>query len=164
MICRGGKPDFFFDTNAAYQSLVQSRQVRSVDVPPAPVDCELSSWSSWMACDPCQKKRVRSQALGEHYISGQGWEVKKETHLQHLAEVLMVVTGHSLAFKIQAVGVTLLSLCFPKQQAGAPVGITMFSTQLSLPRPASDLLFLSAIHGIAREATTRLHWTKSFPK
>lgn len=76
----------------------------------------------------------------------------------------MVVTGHSLAFKIQAVGVTLLSLCFPKQQAGAPVGITMFSTQLSLPRPASDLLFLSAIHGIAREATTRLHRTKSFPK
>lgn len=42
----------------------------------------------------------------------------------------MVVTGHSLAFKIQAVGVTLLSLCFPKQQAGAPVGITMFSTQI----------------------------------
>lgn len=51
----------------------------------------------------------------------------------------MVVTGHSLAFKIQAVGVTLLSLCFPKQQAGAPVGITMFSTQIfatSCLRPA----------------------------
>lgn len=75
----------------------------------------------------------------------------------------MVVTGHSLAFKIQAVGVTLLSLCFPKQQAGAPVGITMFSTQI-FATSCLDLLFLSAIHGIAREATTRLHWTKSFPK
>lgn len=76
----------------------------------------------------------------------------------------MVVTGQSLAFKIQAVRVTLLSRCFLKQQAGASVGITMFSTQLSLPRPASDLLFLSSIHGIAREATTKLHRTKSFPK
>lgn len=65
MICRGEKPDFF-NTNAANQSLVKSRQVRSVDFPPVPVDCELSSWSSWTACDPCQKKRVRSQALGEH--------------------------------------------------------------------------------------------------
>ncbi|XP_038191132.1 complement component C8 beta chain [Arvicola amphibius] len=68
---RGEKPDFF-DTNAANQSLVKSRQARSVDVPPAPIDCELSSWSSWTACDPCQKKRYRhayllrpSQFLGD---------------------------------------------------------------------------------------------------
>ncbi|CAH6790589.1 complement component C8 beta chain isoform X1 [Phodopus roborovskii] len=59
---RGEKPDFF-DTNAANQSLAKSRQVRSVDVTPAPVDCELSSWSSWTACDPCQKKRYRHAYL-----------------------------------------------------------------------------------------------------
>lgn len=75
-----------------------------------------------------------------------------------------MVTGHSLAFKMQAIRVILLSLCFLKQQAGASLGITMFSIHLSLPHPASDLLFLSVIHDIAREATTKLHQTKSFPK
>lgn len=82
MILRGEQPDFF-STNAVNQSLAKSRQVRSVDVTPAPVDCELSSWSSWTACDPCQKKRVRSQALGERQASGQGWEIKMETSIQH---------------------------------------------------------------------------------
>ncbi|KAL6065977.1 hypothetical protein STEG23_030080, partial [Scotinomys teguina] len=52
----GAKPDFF-GTDAVNQSLAKSRRVRSVDIPAAPVDCELSSWSSWTACDPCQKKR-----------------------------------------------------------------------------------------------------------
>lgn len=59
---RGEQPDFF-GTNAVNQSLAKSRQVRSVDVTPAPVDCELSSWSSWTACDPCQKKRYRHAYL-----------------------------------------------------------------------------------------------------
>ncbi|XP_059111997.1 complement component C8 beta chain isoform X1 [Peromyscus eremicus] len=59
---RGEHPDFF-GTNAVNQSLAKSRQVRSVDVTPAPVDCELSSWSSWTACDPCQKKRYRHAYL-----------------------------------------------------------------------------------------------------
>ncbi|XP_003495797.1 complement component C8 beta chain isoform X1 [Cricetulus griseus] len=59
---RGEKPDFF-DANAANQSLAKSRRVRSVDITPAPVDCELSSWSSWTACDPCQKKRYRHAYL-----------------------------------------------------------------------------------------------------
>ncbi|XP_055485002.1 complement component C8 beta chain [Psammomys obesus] len=59
---RGEKPDFL-ETNAVNGSLVKSRPVRSVEVTPAPVDCELSSWSSWTACDPCQKKRYRHAYL-----------------------------------------------------------------------------------------------------
>ncbi|XP_021505778.2 complement component C8 beta chain isoform X1 [Meriones unguiculatus] len=59
---RGEKPDFL-ETNAVNESLVKSRPVRSVEVTPAPVDCELSSWSSWTACDPCQKKRYRHAYL-----------------------------------------------------------------------------------------------------
>ncbi|XP_036035781.1 complement component C8 beta chain isoform X1 [Onychomys torridus] len=55
---RGEQPDFF-GTNAVNQSLAKSRRVRSVDITPVPVDCELSSWSSWTVCDPCQKKRYR---------------------------------------------------------------------------------------------------------
>lgn len=62
---RGEKLNFF-EANAFNGSLVKSRTVRSVDAAPAPVDCERSSWSSWTACDPCQKKRVRSQGLDEH--------------------------------------------------------------------------------------------------
>ncbi|EDL97879.1 complement component 8, beta polypeptide (mapped) [Rattus norvegicus] len=59
---RGEKPDFF-ETNAVNGSLVRSRPVRSVDVTPAPTDCQLSTWSSWTACDPCQKKRYRHTYL-----------------------------------------------------------------------------------------------------
>nr|XP_020008274.1 complement component C8 beta chain isoform X2 [Castor canadensis] len=60
------------ELNAVNRSLAKSRQVRSVAVTPVPIDCELSSWSSWTTCDPCQKKRYRdayllrpSQFLGE---------------------------------------------------------------------------------------------------
>ncbi|XP_012877659.1 PREDICTED: complement component C8 beta chain [Dipodomys ordii] len=51
------------ESNTVNGSLARSRQVRSVDVAPMPVDCELSSWSSWTACDPCQKKRYRHTYL-----------------------------------------------------------------------------------------------------
>ncbi|XP_045883554.1 complement component C8 beta chain [Meles meles] len=55
---RGERPHCL-ESNAANESLAKSRQTRSVGVVPMPLDCELSSWSSWTTCDPCQKKRYR---------------------------------------------------------------------------------------------------------
>ncbi|XP_047379686.1 complement component C8 beta chain isoform X1 [Sciurus carolinensis] len=51
------------ESSTVNRSLAKSRQMRSVDVPLMPIDCELSSWSSWTACDPCQKKRYRHAYL-----------------------------------------------------------------------------------------------------
>ncbi|XP_004369043.1 complement component C8 beta chain [Trichechus manatus latirostris] len=51
------------ESNAVNESLAKSRQARSVDVPLMPIDCELSSWSSWTTCDSCQKKRYRHSYL-----------------------------------------------------------------------------------------------------
>ncbi|XP_006879790.1 PREDICTED: complement component C8 beta chain [Elephantulus edwardii] len=47
------------ESNAVNESLAKSRQARSMHDIPMPIDCQLSSWSSWTACDPCQKKRYR---------------------------------------------------------------------------------------------------------
>ncbi|XP_059230870.1 complement component C8 beta chain isoform X2 [Mustela nigripes] len=55
---RGERPHCL-ESNAVNESLAKRRQTRSVGVVPMPLDCELSSWSSWTTCDPCQKKRYR---------------------------------------------------------------------------------------------------------
>ncbi|XP_036767112.2 complement component C8 beta chain isoform X1 [Manis pentadactyla] len=51
------------ESNAVNGSFAKSRQTRSVDGTPMPIDCELSSWSSWSTCDSCQKKRYRHASL-----------------------------------------------------------------------------------------------------
>ncbi|KAJ6662582.1 hypothetical protein lerEdw1_011719 [Lerista edwardsae] len=39
--------------------MTKARGRRSPNNPPLPIDCILSSWSSWTTCEPCQKKRYR---------------------------------------------------------------------------------------------------------
>ncbi|XP_053325350.1 complement component C8 beta chain [Spea bombifrons] len=47
----------------AEAGFVKRRWGRSVQGSPQPVDCELSSWTPWSSCDPCQKKRYRFAQL-----------------------------------------------------------------------------------------------------
>lgn len=139
------------ESSTVNRSLAKSRQMRSVDVPLMPVDCELSNWSSWTACDPCQKKRVRAQALGRSKLPGAlvlhktgrgtaagacAWDIvgPKECWL-------MESTGlFSWGFQVESIRTFLRSF-------------SVFQAHLSLRElPVSNLLSPSIFHGTARES------------
>ncbi|XP_033007891.1 complement component C8 beta chain [Lacerta agilis] len=57
--CFSGEKDSSLQLYGADTNVTKGRWRRSPSNPPQPVDCTLSSWSSWSACDPCQRKRYR---------------------------------------------------------------------------------------------------------
>ncbi|XP_034780210.2 complement component C8 beta chain-like [Acipenser ruthenus] len=44
-------------------TLPRRRWTRAASSPPEPLDCQLSAWTAWSQCDPCQKKRYRYAKL-----------------------------------------------------------------------------------------------------
>ncbi|ETE67056.1 Complement component C8 beta chain, partial [Ophiophagus hannah] len=54
-----GKQDDSLQLNRADVNVTKGRWRRSSSQVVQPIDCLLSSWSSWTACDACQKKRYR---------------------------------------------------------------------------------------------------------
>ncbi|XP_038608610.1 complement component C8 beta chain [Tachyglossus aculeatus] len=57
---------------AGSRRLGPARRPRSVQGPPEPIDCQLSDWSPWTTCDPCQKLRYRSaRVLRPSQFNGQ---------------------------------------------------------------------------------------------
>ncbi|XP_048354922.1 complement component C8 beta chain [Sphaerodactylus townsendi] len=57
--CSSGEKEFSFHLNDADINVTRSRWRRSPNNPPQPIDCIISSWSSWSICESCQKKRYR---------------------------------------------------------------------------------------------------------
>ncbi|XP_070795615.1 complement component C8 beta chain [Pituophis catenifer annectens] len=57
--CSSGKQDDSLQLNRADVNGSKGRWRRSSSQVVQPIDCLLSSWSSWTACDACQKKRYR---------------------------------------------------------------------------------------------------------
>ncbi|XP_063154085.1 complement component C8 beta chain [Candoia aspera] len=57
--CSSGKWDDSLQLNGADVNVTKGRWRRSSSHVVQPIDCVLSSWSSWTACDACQKKRYR---------------------------------------------------------------------------------------------------------
>ncbi|XP_015670523.2 complement component C8 beta chain [Protobothrops mucrosquamatus] len=57
--CSSGRQDDSLQLNRADVNVTKGRWRRSSSQVVQPIDCLLSSWSSWTACDACQKKRYR---------------------------------------------------------------------------------------------------------
>ncbi|XP_053106726.1 complement component C8 beta chain isoform X2 [Hemicordylus capensis] len=57
--CSCGEKELSIQLNGADVNMTKGRWRRSPNNPPQPIDCILSSWSSWTTCEPCQKKRYR---------------------------------------------------------------------------------------------------------
>ncbi|XP_038649426.1 DAB adaptor protein 1a [Scyliorhinus canicula] len=61
--CRETLAESNYQSNVVNINEVGGRWKRSLRNPSQPIDCILSSWSSWSICEPCQNKRYRYARL-----------------------------------------------------------------------------------------------------